>query len=42
MSMKWVGGLNHKTHYDSYSYTQDPGNSLKVPESRYWGRAASL
>ena len=31
MSMKWVGGLNHKTHCDSYSYSQEIHS--QVPEN---------
>jgi len=31
--MKWVGGLNHKIHCDSYSYSQEILS--KVPESIY-------
>jgi len=29
--MKWVGGLNHKIHCDSYSYSQEIHS--QVPES---------
>ena len=33
MSMQGVGGLNHKTHCDSYSYSQEI--HYQVPKSIY-------
>jgi len=42
MSMNWMGGLNHKTHCDSYFYTKHITLSSKVPESIYQVGATSL
>jgi hypothetical protein len=41
MSMKGMGGLNHKYQQRPTSYTNNP-LSLQVPESTYQARAASL
>ena len=38
--MKWVGGLNHKTYRDSYSYSQEFHS--QVPESICKAGATSL
>ena len=38
--MKWVGGLNHKIHCDSNSYSQEIHS--RVPESIYKAGATSL